>query len=271
MGPLVDLHELQAVPYWDVETILKILPFITVQSQQSLSLKEMLTHGDALLLARYSRVLQQQHGYDEDTANRYAGDPSRILLRYKYQYKTSLQYGVTVEKDAGERVFKTFQNPFDFTSFHFYKKGSGLVKAVAQGDYTINLGQGLVQWQSLAFKKSSEVAGLVRQSAVVRPYSGAGEFYFNRGGAITLQKGWWQATAFASARRLTASLKEDSSGQGYFTSFNTSGLHRTRNELQNRKNVARWSYGGNISYQSAKLKLGPERRAALFFETAYKR
>lgn len=256
LGPLIDLHELQAVPHWDIVTIRRMLPYLTLQAENNVAFKKQLTTGDALFLARYSRVLQQQRGYLEGAGSRYAGDPSKLLLRYKYQYKNSLQYGITAEKDAGESAFKTSQNPFDFLSFHFYARSQGLVKAIAIGDYTINLGKGLVQWQSLAFKKSSEVTGIVRQSAVVRPYSGAGEFYFNRGAAVTLQKGAWQATVFASSRRLSANAAVDSSGARYITSFNTSGLHRTRSELEDRKNVNQQSFGGNITYASGKLKVG---------------
>ena len=125
-------------------------------------------------------------GYDTNRDNHYAGSRNKILLRYKYQYKTELQYGIVAEKDAGEGGLKTFQNPFDFTSFHFFKRSNGLLKSLAVGDYTVNLGQGLIHWQALAFGKSSEALAIVRQSPVLRPYHGAGEFYFNRGVASHL-------------------------------------------------------------------------------------
>jgi len=50
------------------------------------------------------------------------------------------------------------------------------------------MGQGLIQWQSLAFKKSVDVTGIKRQSAVLCPYNSAGEFYFHRGAGITDQE-----------------------------------------------------------------------------------
>ena len=60
------------------------------------------------------------------------------------------------------------------------------------------MGQGLIQWQSLAFKKSMEIMGVKRQSAILRPYHSAGEFYFHRGAGITIKKGKIEATVFAS-------------------------------------------------------------------------
>lgn len=155
LGPFIDLHELQAVPHWDVATISKVLPFLAVQTTGATDIKTLLQGGEHVLLARHSRILQQQKGYDKSLANRYAGSADKVLLRYKYQYKNALQFGVVAEKDAGERALKTFQNPFDFQSAHFYMRNRGMVKALAVGDFTINLGQGLVQWQALAFKKAA--------------------------------------------------------------------------------------------------------------------
>lgn len=256
LGPFIDLHELQAVPHWDVETIRKMLPYIRVDRKEEAPLINRLTAGEHQFLVRHSRLLQRQRGYDKSLANRYAGSRDKLLLRYIYQFQNILQYGLTVEKDAGETALKMFKNPFDFASVHLFMRYRGIVKAVAIGDYTVNLGQGLVQWQALAFGKSSEVTSIVRQSAVIRPYSGAGEFYFNRGVAATLQKNRWEATVFASRRRLTANLQLDSVGSASVTSFNTAGLHRTRGEMAERKNVVQWSYGGKLSYKTPVFKMG---------------
>ncbi len=42
----------------------------------------------------------------------------------------------------------------------------------------------LVQWQSLGFKKSSDVLGIKRQADLIKPYNSAGEINFHRGDAI---------------------------------------------------------------------------------------
>jgi len=97
----------------------------------------------------------------------YPGSPQKVFIRYKYQYKNLLQYGVVGEKDAGEQFFKGSQKQgFDFYSVHFFVKNIGVIKSLALGDYTVSLGQGLTQWQSLAFKKSADVLSVKRQSPV---------------------------------------------------------------------------------------------------------
>lgn len=256
LGPFIDLHELQAVPYWDVTTIQKMLPFVSIKGAFIKSWRAQLKEGEHLLLARHSRILQQQKGYQQSLENGYAGSRDKMLLRYKYQFNNLLQYGAVAEKDAGERFLKTFKIPFDFTSFHFFVRNRGGLKALAIGDFTINMGQGLVQWQALAFKKSSEVLSIVRQSPVIRPYHGAGEFYFNRGVGATFQKGACEATLFASHRKLTANLERDSGSLFHITSFNTSGLHRTKAEIAKRHNTEQWSYGGNLTYATTVFKVG---------------
>ncbi|MEI2750598.1 MAG: hypothetical protein V9E88_17805 [Ferruginibacter sp.] len=121
--------------------------------------------------------------------NFYPGSPQRVLVRYKYTYKNLLQYGIVGEKDAGEEFFKGSQKAgFDFYSAHLFARNMGIVKALALGDFTVNLGQGLVQWQSLAFKKGPDVLATKRQAAVLRPYNSFGEINFHRGVGITIGK-----------------------------------------------------------------------------------
>ena len=59
-GKLISVYELQAVPAWDIITIRKLLPFITVSS--SLSLPEAgkrFKDGEHSLLLRLSQVLER--------------------------------------------------------------------------------------------------------------------------------------------------------------------------------------------------------------------
>src|SRR5207253_8478418 len=126
---------------------------------------------------------------------------------YKYNYKNILQYGITGEKDPGEQFFRGNQKAgFDFYSFHFYASKLGMIRSLVIGDFTVNLGQGLVQWQGLAFKKSADVLNIKRQSDVLRPYNSAGEIAFNRGAGVTIQHRFLEATAFVSYRKIDANF-----------------------------------------------------------------
>jgi hypothetical protein len=255
-GKLIDVYELQAIPGWDLNTINKITPFIFIGP--AVTAKENFLsrfHGEQSLLLRVSEVLEKAKGYDKNVSTHYLGDRSHLLFRYRYQYKELLQYGVLGEKDAGEQFFKGSQSQgFDFYSAHFFIRKLGTVKALALGDYTVNLGQGLIQWQSLAFGKSAEVTSIKRQSPVLQPYRSAGEFYFNRGAAITLQKRNIEGTFFASYKKPGANSLVDSIER--ISSLVTSGLYRTASEIDNKNKVRLFSAGGTISYQTTFFKVG---------------
>ncbi|MEQ1676199.1 MAG: helix-hairpin-helix domain-containing protein [Chitinophagaceae bacterium] len=261
LGKLVSIYELQAVPLWDISTIKKIAPFITTSPPLSLAAEmgKRSRDGEHSFLLRVSQVLERSEGYSNGPAeNKYRGSPQRIFFRYRYNYKNVLQFGVTGDKDAGEQFFKGAQKKgFDFYSVHLFARKMGLIQALAIGDFTVSMGQGLIQWQGLAFKKSSLVTGIKRQSAVLRPYSSAGEFYFHRGAGITIRKGKWEATAFASLRKLNANFVIDTVNQeDYISSFLTSGYNRTSNEVADKNKLAQTSFGTAIQYRNRKWHIG---------------
>jgi hypothetical protein len=260
-GKFINIYELQAVPAWDVNTIHKLLPFITIAIPLSLEEEagRRFRDGDHSLLLRISQVLEKSDGFDKSTSGtKYIGSPQRILFRYRYTYKNLLQYGLVGDKDAGEQFFKGAQNKgFDFYSLHFFARKIGIIQSLALGDFTVNMGQGLIQWQDLAFKKSADVMGVKRQSSILRPYNSAGEFYFHRGAGITIQRGRLEVTALASIRKLSANFVADTvNNEDFISSFLTSGYHRTNSEIDDRNNLTQTAFGGNITYRGNRWHIG---------------
>ncbi|MFY7840012.1 MAG: ComEA family DNA-binding protein, partial [Lacibacter sp.] len=263
-GKFINVYELQAIPTWNYELIQKMLPYITVGP--ALSLKEdigaRLKGGEHTILSRITYVLEEAEGFkrrrDSAVTSYYPGSRERILLRYKYNYKNLLQYGITAEKDPGEQWFKGAQkNGFDYYSAHLFIRNAGIIKSFALGDFTVNMGQGLIQWQSLAFKKSVDVLNTKRQASILRPFNSTNEYFFNRGAGITLEKDHFQLTGFASFRKVSGNLTVDTvRSEDYFTSLITSGLNRTPNEQADKNAVQMNSYGGNISYNNGAFHIG---------------
>jgi hypothetical protein len=263
LGNFINLYELQAVPGWNIGTIQKLRLFITVSNKVVLvhSLKERLQNGSNTILVRTSEVLEKSKGYRADATtahNFYPGSPQKIFIRYKYQYKNLLQYGVLAEKDAGEQFFKGAQKRgFDFYSAHFFARNIGIIKQLALGDFTVNMGQGLTQWQSLAFKKSVDIANIKRQLAVLRPYNSAGEINFHRGVGITIGSKNWETTAFASLKKVDGNFATDTvNNDGFITSLQTSGLHRTSSETADKGIQQQLAFGGNLAYNKSNFHLG---------------
>ncbi len=260
-GNFITLYELQAIPSWDINTIKKLLPYITISKAVSIDeeFKKRLRGGDHTLVLRYSQVLEKSDGFNKSTSGtKYLGSPQKIFFRYRYQYKNLLQYGLVGDKDAGEQLFRGAQNKgFDFYSFHLFAKKIGIIQSLALGDFTVNMGQGLIQWQSLAFRKSVDILGGKRQSTVLRPYNSAGEFNFHRGAGITIQKGKWEATTFFSIRKLSANFVADTvSHEEFISSFLNSGYHRTESEIEDRNKLRQFAFGGNIKYKNENWHIG---------------
>lgn len=261
LGKLVSVYELQAVPAWDIATIKKLIPFITISDGEinKEELAKRFVKGEHSLLFRFAQVLEKAKGFDKSiTGSHYLGSPQRFLFRYRYTYKNLLQWGLLGDKDAGETFFGKGQRAgFDFYSFHFFARKLGIIQSLAIGDFVINMGQGLIQWQGLAFRKSAEVLSVKRQSPVLRPYSSSGEFYFNRGIGITLKKRKFETTLFASFRNISANITGDTTGgEEMATSLLSSGYHRTAGEMADKNTLRQSSAGANLAFNSGRFHIG---------------
>jgi hypothetical protein len=250
MGDIIDLHELQAVPGFHIDLIRSILPYITV-AKQKFSIPMMhqrITEGKHSIIVRPSYIPEMPDGF---RTQQFTGSRAALFLRYKYEFRNLLQFGFVADKDPGEKFVNGRIFP-DFVSFHLFTRNIGAVRSFALGDYTINLGQGLIHWQSQAFRKSSSVLNIKRQSEVVRPYQSAGEYNFLRGAAATFSFRSFESTLFLSRKNLTAN--KDS---GVITSVITSGLHRTKGELNDKNNSSLFTYGGTVksTFKSAQISL----------------
>ncbi len=263
LGNFLNIYELQAIPGWDVTLLRRLKPYITVDSKTEIfnTIGGRFRNGNRSVLVRTSMVLEKSRGYflDRSTANNfYPGSPQKLFIRYKYLFKNLLQYGITGEKDAGEQFFRGAQKSgFDFYSAHLFVRNLGIIKSLAIGDFTVNMGQGLTQWQSLAFKKSPDVSSIKRQSDVLRPYNSAGEIIFNRGVGITLKKDNWEGTGFASFRKLDANFVPDTLNfDDFVSSLQTSGYHRTNSEIEDKNSQGQLTFGGNVGWSDERLHVG---------------
>lgn len=259
LGDLLSVYELQAVPGWDTRLLRRLLPFITVAKAipSGNDLLQRLSGGSHTILLRVSQLLESQRGFRHiNGETTYRGSRQRIFMRYRYMYKNLLQYGWSGDKDAGERFFRNEQRyGFDFNSFHLFARKMGVIEMLALGDFTVNMGQGLIQWQSLAFKKSGDAIAVKRQSSVLKPYTSAGEYNFHRGVGISLRKAAMELSLFASFRRLSASKDEDSAGV-FVSSVLTSGYHRTETELAGRNILRQFAVGANVRYRKERGHIG---------------
>jgi hypothetical protein len=267
-GELLSVYELQAIPGFDMKTIYRVAPFVTVSSTDPNARRGPLwqriknEENNALFL-RYERVLQQRQGYTPaDTfqgrpTTRYLGSPDKVVLRYRVSHTRDFSLGFTAEKDAGEQLLwqpRSRQYGPDFLSAHFTLYDRGKLKALALGDYQLQFGQGLLLSSGLSVGKGAETITTLRRSSVgVRPYAALLENTFYRGAAATYQVApRLAATAFASFKYVDANLQQRQDSLDAYDEFTSglllTGFHRTASELVNRQRLQETVGGGNLEY-----------------------
>lgn len=250
LGPLAAIYELQAVKGFDLPVIRRLLPYVTAGNAfaENVSLRRAFTAGRHTLQWRYGRTwdgpgVSLFPGPEKPPA--YAGSPDKMMLRYRYAMGRHAGWGLVVEKDAGESWLRKGALPVpDHIGFHWVVRRPKVLKVLVLGDYTINAGQGLMQWHGMAPGKSSAVLFFKREGEVLRPYAGAGEFYFYRGLAATMAMGKSELTTWVSARRLDGRIRSaEDTGLEESGTLASSGYHRSISELGARGNIRQYTAG----------------------------
>ncbi len=238
-GKLLSKYELQAIPGWDIETIRRILPYISFDLYENPGFRKLMNAGTSTLLIRNGGGVFRQ----KDST--FAGAGNRLLIKYQYRYQKKMNVGFLAEKDVGEKMtLKKFQL-FDFYSAHVeWNDLNKHIRKIVAGDYVVNFGQGLILWQGFGFGKGGGVTTVRKQGEVIEFYHGANEYNFHRGIATTTRFKKMDASFFVSRRLLDGNFDGDS-----ISSIITSGLHRTENEIGNRKSFSLLSAGLNVSYK----------------------
>ena len=269
-GDLLSVYELQSIEGYDLRTITRILPFVSVLSSNANASRGKLWQRIArednnALYLRYERVLQQRQGYTPPTiyqgqpTTRYLGSADKMLIRYRVSHTKDFSLGFALEKDAGEQLIwnpKNGQFGADYVSAHLLLQERGKLKALALGDYQLQFGQGLLLSSGLGVGKGAETITTLRRSSVgVRAYSSLLENTFFRGGAATYQvASTVQATAFLSHKNVDANLRQSQDSLAQYDEFTSgllyTGFHRTAAELANRHRLAETVGGGNATYTS---------------------
>lgn len=279
-GDFQFIEELYEVEGLDKNSIAIIKDIICFEDNKSntTSLSD-LKHGKHKIITQVEQCLNKKKGYSdiEDSLlyqnpnSIYLGSPQRLYLRYNYTYKDKVEYGFVVEKDPGEYLLRCnvddsirmllgdkCYNGFDFYSYHIIVHNFGfLIKTLAIGDYKISFGQGLCMGSGMAF--TADGGSMLRRSKKIAASKSANEGYYLRGIASTLKYNNIELSVFYSSKKTDANVVTyDSLSETplEISSLQQSGLHRTYNEISDRKIIRQQLYGFNISYRNSYFQLG---------------
>ncbi len=260
LGPLLSLYELQAIPQFDMPTIYRLLPFVTVQSKTPKLRESLKNPTQHFLILRSGRLLEKQKGFTEtDTSSRsssrFRGKPLYGYLRYRYARAGAYSFGISLEKDAGEQWWEWQPKHqvlgIDFTSFHAQVLNRGRLKNLIIGDFQMQAGQGLVMAAGFSLGKGSEVIRTAYRSTLgLKPYTSALEANYFRGVAATYAvSSTLEVTGFYSRTRRDASLDDTDRDEPSISSLLISGYHRTPTEIEKHGIIAEQNVGLHVLHK----------------------
>lgn len=272
-GNFISPYELQVLPSFDPYTIGTIRPFVTITSNvlSQYSAKRLWKEGRHQFLSLAEINTPKNRGFStRDTittsdVNHYKGSRVYSNLRYRFDYKRFLSFGVNMEKDAGEQFFKgSNPNGYDYTSFYFAARDVGRIKALNLGDFQANFGQGLTLSTGLAFGKSSIITNSKRNFNGFGAYRSLRENAYLRGGAVALTLGKFETGVFASFKKVDGneiSTSDTSEGVNNEPEFVTSiqedgGFHRTASEIEDKDAVSDFQTGIYAEYKGSRGRIG---------------
>lgn len=249
-GDFTTIYELMSVPHMSRRATALLLPFVRVapvDREKFPSLKTIFKYGRHECMTRLDLPFYRREGY----RNKFYGTRQYSSFRYKFRYSDYVEWGISGEKDAGE-PFGSMKNRYgyDFYSFSLFIRNLRRMKTLALGDYRLNFGEGLVVKNSFQLSPSYQISsynpGGIRRSGYTD------EINFFRGAAVTVEpRPDWELSTFYSHRRIDGRLRNDT-----LLTMPLTGLHRTKNELENKHTAVMQMTGGNIQFDNHRLHLG---------------
>ena len=255
--PMLTLGELQLTGSLDYNTRQLLRHFVyageTPPQKEKLRLDDMIKYGRSEIVAGIDVPLYLRDGFRyhspkelERYPNRkYVGSRLSHNLRYSFNWHNRIRFGITADKDAGERGY-------DFCSPYLFIKDMGVVRELAVGNYKVQMGHGLLLGGGFSTGKSMAFTTMRRQTQGLKPHASTQEYGFFRGAGVALGLGHTIFTVMAARTPVDATLKGDT----LISSFKEDGYHRTKLEQSKKHNVTLNTVAANIRYSYRGFKLG---------------
>ncbi|WP_300728056.1 helix-hairpin-helix domain-containing protein [uncultured Bacteroides sp.] len=265
-GPLVSKNELLGVEGIDKQTRRFLQDFIYVgepyNESDRLRIKDMLKYNKQWLLTRVDVPLNMKAGYAgypksvllDNPNKQYLGDPVYTNLRYRFQYKNKVSFGLTAEKDSGEPFFSSINKKgYDFYSMHLALSDLGKIKTLVAGDYKGSFGYGLVfNYGSFSMGNTTLLSNSGRMGKGFSKYTSMGESEFLRGLGISycLNRRWNVSLGYSFR-------KKDAKIDGMFiTSLKTDGYHRLEKDVEKKNKIHNHLIVSNLFYNGKNIEYG---------------
>ena len=246
-GPIKSKYELQTIEGLDSSAISMVLLVFEITDFSFQMLLNQKRHD--LLRLKYSYRLEKAIGFKLNDSNRFMGNRSKVGLSY-HSESANLDYGLHIEKDAGETHKMLFQSAFVLL------KPKNKIQSILLGDQQINFAQGLSIGTGLANGKSTLVMQIMRNNVGSKPYKSFNETSFLRGISIVKNiSKQIELNCFAGIRQLDSKIYNDSNGYEIGSIIN-SGYYRTKNEQSSRHQLYQYLSGYHVRYTNQNFEVG---------------
>jgi len=256
-GPMLTLGELQLTGSLDYVTRQMLRHFVYAgpvpPEKEKLKLSEILRNGRSELTGRMDIPLYVRDGFRyhspeelERYPNRaYKGGRLQHNLRYSFNWHNRIRFGITADKDAGERGY-------DFWSPYLFIKEIGMVKELALGNFKAQFGHGLLLGGGFSVGKSMALSSMSRQTQGFKPHSSTQEYGYLRGAGLALGGSHTTFTLMAASTPMDATIKGDT----VIGSLKEDGFHRTPLEISKKHNITLHTIAANVRYSYRGLQYG---------------
>jgi hypothetical protein len=272
-GDFLSIYEFQILQSFDKIMLSNIQYLIHVQTNPITlkTIKKNIQSGkhQFMTLAETSTPKNQGQirkiNFERDSQSHYLGSTIYSNIRYRFDYKKHLSWGLNLEKDAGEKMSFNSQTPlvYDHHSMYLSLKDVGKVKSLQLGDFHVDMGQGLTLSTGLAFGKSSIITNAKRNFNGFKSYRSLRENAYMRGAAISIIHKKITLGTFISNKKIDGTINSselDSSNETNTTYLSTlieeGGYHRTNSEQNQFNTASDFQTGGYIEYENNTFKLG---------------
>ena len=258
--PVLSLYELQTIDALTMQDIQRIIPFVVVQAdvfQTKGRLLERIAHEENnFLLVRHEAQSERVRGLKEPDSVGFLGSSGKTYVRYRVSHSGDFSLGLTAEKDNGESfAWRPSSNQYgaDFYSFHFMLENKKRIKRFVVGDYQMQFGQGLVLGSGFNPGKGGEtITTIHRANTGIRPYTSVLETGYMRGLGVTYSVSKSILfSPFFSILRQDGMVRQSLDSISYISSLQSSGFHRTQQELNAKNQVIEQNFGFNLTYRPA--------------------
>jgi len=245
-GPLYSIYELTQIPGFRHNSLKK---YESVVSVNTVRIPEGKNAGKHMILVNLERAFAG--GQSE-----YTGSPFRSSLRIRSHPWKKLTMALSYEKDAGELFL--YRNRPQFLSGYLSYEGERFIKQVVVGNFQLNQGMGLVNGAGFMHRAGDFRINQLSLSRI-KPYASLSEYMYEQGMASKMGTNKFQLLLWASYLRFSLSPRaftENPEADNWLDYRRTSGLYRSKSELEARDLAYRIHSGMQMVYRHKGLSLG---------------